>query len=116
MSAEPGICTRTVGFAACAVKRIPLCGSLVGCREDNLDMDPGTGKHAYQGIDAKEINPSANEIADPGLRDAKQLSGFSLGEFAFLDELTDLDHERRTKPKVLSFILTKAEIGEYIPA
>lgn len=79
-------------------------------------MDPCTGKHAYQGIDAKEINPSVNEIADPRLRDAKQLSGFRLGKLAFLDELADLDHERRTKPKVLSFILAKAEIGEYIPA
>jgi hypothetical protein len=93
-----------------------LCGSLVGCGEDNIDVDTGTGKHAHQGIDAEKINPSANEIADPRLRDAEQLGSLSLGELAFLDELTHLDHERRTKPKVLSFIVAEAEISEYIPA
>jgi len=46
---------------------------LASCGEDNIDVDPGTGEHAYQGIDAEEINPSANEIADPRLRDAEQL-------------------------------------------
>lgn len=48
-----------------------LCSSLASCREDNIDVDPGAGKHAYQGIDTKKINLSANEITDPRLRDAE---------------------------------------------
>jgi hypothetical protein len=100
----------------CRIRSAPLtlCSSFASCGEDNIDVDLGTGKHAYQGIDDEKINPSANEIADPRLCDAEQLSGFSLGELAFLNELPHFDHERRAKPKVLSLIVAKAEIGEDI--
>jgi hypothetical protein len=47
---------------------LALCGSLPGCRDDYLDVDSCTGKHADKGIDAKEIDSPANEIADPWLR------------------------------------------------
>ena len=77
-------------------------------------MNPGAGKHTHQGIDAEEVDPSPNEIADPRLRDTEELSGLALGERAFLDELPHLDHERRAKPKVLSLVLFKAKVGEHI--
>jgi hypothetical protein len=38
-----------------------------------------------------------------------------LGELAFLDQLTDLYHECRANPKVLRFVLIKAEIGDTFP-
>jgi hypothetical protein len=106
-----GICA---GGASASLPR--LRGSPAGGGEDNFDVDPGTGKHAHQGIDAKKINPSANEVADPRLRDTEQLRSFSLGKLAFLNELTYLNHEGGTKPKVFSFLVAKAEIGEHIPA
>ena len=78
------------GLLTQPLSRNPLCGSLAGCREDNLDVDTGTGKHAHKGIDAEEIGTlPRNEIADPRLRDAQQLGRSSLGELALLDELTD---------------------------
>lgn len=36
------------GFAARSIPT-PLCGPLVSCREDNIYVDPGPGKHAHQG-------------------------------------------------------------------
>lgn len=78
-------------------------------------MDPGTGEHPHQGIDAKKIDSAANEIADPWLRDAEQFGSFSLGELPLPDELTHLAHEGGTKPKVLSLSFAKAKIGENIP-
>jgi hypothetical protein len=79
-------------------------------------VNPGAGKHTHQGVDTEEIDPSSNEIADPRLRDTEQLSGLALGERAFLDEFPYFDHERRAKPKMLSLILVKAEVGEHITA
>jgi hypothetical protein len=38
---------------------------------------PGACKHAHQGINAEEINPSANEIADPRLRHTEELGGLA---------------------------------------
>jgi hypothetical protein len=92
------------------------CSSFAGRGTDDIDVNPGTGKHAHQGINAKEIDSSANEIADPRLRDTEELGGFSLSELACLGELTDLDHECGAQPEVLSFTLVKAEVGEHIPA
>ena len=43
----------------------------MGDREDDIDVDSRSGKHAHQGVDAEKINPSANEIADPRLRDTE---------------------------------------------
>lgn len=65
-----------------------------GRGEDNFNVNPGTGKHAHQGIDAEKIDPSANEIADAWLHDTEKPGSFSLGKLALLDKLAQLDHER----------------------
>jgi hypothetical protein len=48
-----------------------LSGSLPGGGKDDLDVDSSTSQHVDQGIDAKEVDPAANEVADPGLCDAE---------------------------------------------
>lgn len=50
---------------------IPLSGSLAESRADKIHVDSGASKHVYQGINAKEVDPPANDVADPWLGDAK---------------------------------------------
>src|SRR5947209_4877086 len=57
------------GFRALIAR--PLSGSLAESGEDKVYVDSGASKHVYQGINAKEIDPPANDVADPWLRDTK---------------------------------------------
>lgn len=68
-------------------------GSLAICREDHLHMNSGTRKHVNQGIDAQKIDPPTDKIANPCLRDTKELGGIRLGKVAILNLLAYLNHE-----------------------
>jgi hypothetical protein len=62
----PSTCCRPLGWVpgqAC------LGGTLAERRRDHVDSGPG--KHAYQGIDAKQVDPTTNDIANPRLSDTK---------------------------------------------
>jgi hypothetical protein len=90
--------------------------SLARCRENQIDMDPGTREHIYQGIYTEEIDPSTHKIADPWLRDTKELGGVRLGKVAVIDELANRDHESRADSKVFGFGFTETEVGKYVAA
>lgn len=103
-------------FAGDKGRHIEVKRLLSDSGEDNIDVDSGTSQHADQGIDAEEIDSPADEVADPRLRDTEQLGRFRLGEAAILDELAYGDHESRTDPQVLGFILVEAQVPEYVSA
>lgn len=93
-----------------------LCGALPSRGKDNIDVDSSESKHVDQDIDAKEIDPAANEIADPRLSHSKQFGRLSLGEASILDELSHRDHQDRADPKVFAFSLVKVQISKDVPA
>ena len=79
-------------------------------------MDSSASEHVNQGVDAEEIDPTANQVTDPGLSHSKQPGRRSLTKTAVLDETPHGDHERRANPQVLGLIFAEAEIPEYIAA
>jgi hypothetical protein len=48
-----------------------LSGSLAENGEDKVYVDSGAGKHVHQGINAEEVDPPANDVADSWLGDTK---------------------------------------------
>jgi hypothetical protein len=95
---------------------VPLCGSLAESGYDKVYVDSGAGKHVHQSIDTKQIDPPANDIADPRLPDTKELGRFHLGEAAIFDYLAHGDHEGRSDSEVLGFSLIEAKVPEHVPA
>ena|GEM_PF-6771400 len=93
-----------------------LSSALAGSRKHNIYMDSSESKHVDQSINAKEIDPAANEIADPRLSHSKQFSRFRLSKTSILDELSHRDHQARADSKVLGFSLAKAQISKDVPA
>jgi hypothetical protein len=49
----------------------PLGGSLAESGQDKVYVDTGAGKHVYQSVYAKQVDPPAKDIADPRLPETK---------------------------------------------
>ena len=61
-----------------------------------------------------EIDPSAKEVADTGLRHAEFLGCLSLLKATGGDELLNLDHEIRSDQEMLGLFAAEAEVAEHI--
>lgn len=55
-----------------------------GWTESKLDANAGAGQHVDESRDAEQVDLSAYQIADPGLRDSKEVRGGVLRQLACL--------------------------------
>ncbi len=88
--------------------------SLLRREHDYLDADPEPGEHINQAVNAEEVQAPPDELADPGLRHAKELGRFSLLEAPGLNRLLNLDKKVRSNPKVFGFLCGKAEVAKHV--
>src|SRR5438270_7108067 len=66
-------------------------GSLAESGEDKIYVNSGAGKHVHQDINAEEVDPPANDVADSRLCDTEQLGRVYLGEVTVFDNLAHGD-------------------------
>lgn len=69
-----------------------------------------------QCVCAEQVDPSAKEVTDAGLRDAKNLGRGLLLETAGSDEFLHLNHEVRADQQMFGFFAGKADVSEDIAA
>jgi hypothetical protein len=87
----------------------------VDAEDSKLNAYSSVGEHIDQRIDAEQVDLATNEIADPGLRNSKEVCGRTLRQFARLDKTPDFHHQLRAKAQTLSFLRSETNIPEHIP-
>jgi len=88
--------------------------SFLGRGDDQPDSDPELGEQIDQGVDAEQIDSPSNQVADPGLSDAKNFGCFCLLETPGGEHLLELDEKVSSHPEVFGLLLGEAQISEDI--
>jgi len=68
-----------------------------------LDVQAGRDRHVDQGVQAKEMDLSTQQIGDARLRDAEQLGGLALAQASSVEVILERHHQRRAELHVLRF-------------
>lgn len=71
-------------------------------------------KHGHQSIDAEAVNFPPDKVADPWLGDLEQARRLSLGETPTVNDLAKPDHEIGPNLEILSFLVGKPKVAEYV--
>jgi hypothetical protein len=88
MRASP---TRSAGTRALAR---PLSSDLrSGPTQFDIHLDSGRCQHAYQGVDAEQLDLPSYEVAHPGLRYAEEGRGIALPQSLSSDDIAHGFHE-----------------------
>lgn len=75
---------------------------------------PCPGQHVHQSVDAEEVDLSACQVTDPGLRDPEKPCCPRLCPFSTCKDSAELDHQLRAKPQVLRFLTPKTKVAKHV--
>lgn len=82
---------------------------------EQSDPPAQAGQHVDQGIGAEQVNPAAEQIADPRLGDAQDLGRLCLSQAAGPDDLLDMKHQGGADAEVLGPLRGEAQVPENVP-
>src|SRR6516164_1833452 len=82
--------------------------------EPHLHSEPA--EHVDQRLDAEEMQPPPQEVADARLAHLQQLRELRLLQASRGHDLLNLDQEVRADDEVLGLLLGEAEIAKHVPA
>src|SRR5690242_7825206 len=74
------------------------------------DLDAGLAEQLDEHVHAKPIDPPAHQVADPWLRDAKEVSGLVLGYSQSVQALTELNHQVGPRLEIGCLIRRKSHV------
>src|SRR3990172_8901955 len=109
VSASRPTCRR--GWGLCAAGRL---GNMPASLEDKANLNTSLRQHLHQHVNAEQVDPAPDEIADARLRHAEQLRGCGLRQPPSLDQLAYVDHELRAQPQILGFLGVEPEVPEHV--
>lgn len=85
-----------------------------------LDLDfhrhARSPKYVHQCVETKEPDLSLEQRIEPRLSKPQELCGFRLRHAASPVEILDAHHEVCAQPEILSLVLAKTDIDEYVSA
>ena len=84
--------------------------------QDEPYMDAEAREHVNQSVGAEQVNPPAEHVADPRLRDAQQFGGLGLRQSSSCDDLLKLNQQVGANQEVLGLVGGEAEIAEHVAA
>jgi hypothetical protein len=82
--------------------------------EPKLDADAGAGQHVDEGLDAEQLDLSADKVADAGLGYSEELRGGVLRQLACLDQALQFRHQLSAQPKAFGLLRSEPKVFEHV--